>query len=246
MLEWDDGQENNEYELAEADASLDSRIAAELEQEREQELEIQLEDDQLPPVNDEEQPPEKKRLKRELEREALIRLEDAARTPEDFSAIIDWWDRLDRNRERRERDHEVGRSDIPLEYRKSYDGLVFPAWLNNPAQTQLSSGNFLDVLFDCPYEMHELTADAFLSKLVLELKEDHKEILYFLAIRLYSSTMLASIRGQTDRNIRKVRGTIIRKLQKKLYQQLNGKRDKGMSLTLQEQEFLAGYEKSRP
>ena len=65
--------------------------------------------------------------------------------------------------------------------------------------------------------MHQLTANAFLSGMIEELSEEHKEILYFLSIRLYSTTQLAQIRGQSDRNIRKVRNTIRKKLQKKLY-----------------------------
>ena len=44
------------------------------------------------------------KLKRELEREALTRLEDAARTPKDFEGVIAWWDRLDRNQEHRQGD----------------------------------------------------------------------------------------------------------------------------------------------
>ena len=37
--------------------------------------------------------------------------------------------------------------------------------MNNPAYRQLMAGNFLDILFDCPYEMHNLTADAFICLL---------------------------------------------------------------------------------
>ena len=33
-----------------------------------------------------------------------------------------------------------------------------------------------------PYEMHQLTANAFLSQMIEELSEEHKEILYFLSI----------------------------------------------------------------
>ena len=55
----------------------------------------------------------------------------------------------------------------------------------DPAIQQLARGYFLDILFDCPYEMHELTADAALSETLRRLKEDHKEIFYFLAIRYY-------------------------------------------------------------
>ena len=61
--------------------------------------------------------PQRRKLKRDLEREALIRLETAARTPADYQYIVSWWDRLDANRERRERYREVLRSNdtLPLE-----------------------------------------------------------------------------------------------------------------------------------
>ena len=36
--------------------------------------------------------------------------------------------------------------------------------------------------------MHNLTADPFISRMVEELSEEHKEVLYFLSLRLYSST----------------------------------------------------------
>ena len=54
-------------------------------------------------------------LHREARALALRRIEESARTEEDFREVIRWWDKLDSNRERRERDHEKGRSDIPLE-----------------------------------------------------------------------------------------------------------------------------------
>lgn len=48
-------------------------------------------------------------LKRELRAQALLRLEDGARTEEDFKEVIKQWDHLDDNRERKERYHEIGR-----------------------------------------------------------------------------------------------------------------------------------------
>ena len=54
--------------------------------------------------------PQRKKLKRELREQALKRLEDSARTVKDFENVISWWDRLDANRERRERYHEISRS----------------------------------------------------------------------------------------------------------------------------------------
>ena len=57
----------------------------------------------------------RRRLKREIQAEALNRLETAARTDDEYAAVMKWWDRLDRNRERRERSYEVLRGDVPME-----------------------------------------------------------------------------------------------------------------------------------
>ena len=153
------------------------------------------------------------------------------------------WNKLDRNRERRERDHENLRGDVPLEYQAVPEPKLIPRWMNNPSYRQLMAGNFLDILFDCPYEMHNLTADAFISRMVEELSEEHKEVLYFLSLRLYSTTRLAAVRGQSDRNIRKLRKTIHKKLQRQMYDHLCGKQEHGGSLTLRERHFLEKYSK---
>ena len=55
--------------------------------------------------------------------------------------------------------------------------------------------------------MHQLTADSFLSKIVERLKDEHKEVLYFLSLHLYSTVKVAIMRGQSGRNIRKLRDT---------------------------------------
>ncbi len=182
-----------------------------------------------------------KRLKREIQAEAIRRLEEAARTEKDFRDVVEEWNKLDRNRERRERDHENLRGDVPLEYQAAPEPRLIPRWMNNPAYSQLMDGNILDTLFDCPYEMHNLTADSFVSRMVEELSEEHKEVLYFLSLRLYSTTRLAAVRGQSDRNIRKLRKTIHKKLQRQMYDHLCTKPENG--LTLRERQFLEEYSK---
>ena len=126
-----------------------------------------------------------------------------------------------------------------LEYMAVPEPGIVPRWLNHPTVRQMSSGNFLDLIFDCPYEMHNLTANAFLSRLIQSLSEEHKEVLYFLSLRLYSTTQLAGLRGQSDRNIRKVRNTIRKNLQRKLYDHLCEKSER--SLTLRERQFMEEY-----
>ena len=227
-------------------APVDETLEEALAEERTLELESELEQDEHPrdydaELEDEEEeaaPTSEKRLKREIRAEALRRLEEAARTESDFLTVVDEWNKLDRNRERRERDHENLRGGVPLEFQAVPEPRIVPLWMNDPEYRQLCSGFFLDILFDCPYEMHELTADKFISDMIRDLSEEHKEVLYFLSLRLYSATKLAALRGQSDRNIRKLRMTIHKKLQRAFYQHLQEKQEAGGSLTLREQEFF--------
>ena len=183
----------------------------------------------------------KKRLVRDMKAEALLRMETAARTEKDFRAVQEVWDSNDRSRERYERLHEVLQGGSNFESKVDYaSAAVFPRWFNDPTFRQLMRGNFLDYLADCPYEMHDLTAKAYLRRNVFGMKEDHKELLFFLYLRLFSPQHVAALRGQTDRNVRKVRDVAIRKLRKKVYAALKA-RD-STYLTKQEREFLAEYE----
>ena len=231
----------------------DDRIAAELEDAYIAVVESEIEkeddpagfDDGIPEdEHDTSAPISFSTLRQETEEVAVERTSKAARTEEDFKVVIGEMNRLDKNRRRRERYHEVLRGDVPLEYKTTYDGLIFPLFLSDPKQRLLHSGQFLDILFDCPYEMHELTGNTFLSQMVKDLKMDHKELLYYLSLHLYSTTRLAAIRGQSDRNIRKVRDTYTRKLQKKLYRHLIQRKNDAGVLTLREKEFLSLYEEA--
>lgn len=229
---------------------FDEDLGAALDDEFETVLESQIEQDEDPidydDVPEDEDDPDAPigfdTLRQQIDEFAVERLGKAARKDTDFDVVIGEMDRLDQNRERRERYHEVLRGDVPLEYQTAYDGTVFPEWMGSPGHRLLTRGQFLDILFDCPYEMHELTSDWFLSYLVKNLKMEHKEVLYFLSLRLYSASKLAQLRGQSDRNIRKVRDTYTRKLQRKLYDHLSGMQESGEPLSLREREFIRLYE----
>ena len=183
-------------------------------------------------------------LKREAKAEALRRYEEAARTQTDFLKVIATWDKLDQNRERRERYNEVLREERTLEYGRSGYGLIFPYWMMDATYRQLSRGNFLDYLADCPYEMHDLTGKAYLRKIVEGMKEDHKEVFFFLYLRQYSPQRLAALRGQTDRNIRKVRDVLLRKVRKKVYYELKRLCEHGYTMNDMERDFYRRYEET--
>ncbi|MBQ6117131.1 MAG: sigma-70 family RNA polymerase sigma factor [Oscillospiraceae bacterium] len=186
----------------------------------------------------------RRRLQREVKAEALERVETSARTHREFENVINIWNRLDKNRERRERSHELLRGDVPVDYglRDNYDALVFPEWMGTPMERQLSAGYFLDWLADCPYDMHDLTEKNYIRKAVAEMKDEHKELLYFLGVKHLSPQQVACLRNQSDRNIRKVRDVMFRKLRKRLYEALQNQMRQGYKPALREARFIRRYE----
>ena len=177
-------------------------------------------------------------LRREARALALRRIEESARTEDDFQKVIEWWDKLDENRERRERDHETGRSTVPLEWgadelylsdRPSYDIVL---------RRLLLAGDFLDLIFDSPETIHELVTDADLSKILEELKPHLKNMLYYLFLRDYSAVEYADSIGQTDRNIRGIRETALKRIRKLYGDVLTYRKENSLSMTLDEKYFL--------
>ena len=226
--------EAEEYEKTRRRLAKEQRIIDEIEADA---AENPIEDDG-DDTGDEQS--ERKLLKRELRAQALKRLEDSARTLKDYENLVAWYDRLDANRQRKERYHELYRSgdDVPLDYGASEDALCFPDTLNDVLTRQERKGDFIDTIFYCPYDIHELVTDADMSVILRELNEDHKFLLFLFALRQYSSTKIAAIRGQSDRNIRKVRNTMLKKIRKKLLAALTEKVQAQQPLTLLEKEFL--------
>ena len=185
-------------------------------------------------------------LHREARALALRRIEESARTEEDFQKVIEWWDKLDANRERKERDHEIGRSTVPLEW--GADELYLP---NRPSYDMvlrklLLAGDFLDLIFDSPETIHELVTDADLSKILEELKPHLKNMLYYLFLRDYSAAEYADNIGQSDRNIRGIRETALKRIRKLYSGILAYRKENSLPMTLDEKYFLAnGVRKKR-
>lgn len=184
-----------------------------------------------------------KKLKRMLKAEALTRLENAARTEDEFNEVIEEWDHLDSNRERKERDHEVRRGVRPLnDGLKDPDGaLIVPLWMSQPLQCQLLRSDYVEMLSACSYEMHDLTDKNYIRKAIMELKESHKELLFYLDVQCRSPQEVAQSRDQTDRNIRKTRQVIYRKLRKSMYYFLIAKQKKGYRPSAMESRFIERY-----
>ena len=141
----EDDEIESEYDTENVDAELSEQAQRQLL--KEQQLIDELEADAAEnPIEDDrpDEDSERKKLKRELQAEALARLEDAARTVSDFEKVVAWWDKLDANRERRERYHEVGRDEVPLEWGASPEQIIIPDPLQHVYWKQILKGEFLD------------------------------------------------------------------------------------------------------
>jgi len=193
-----------------------------------------------------------KKLIREVRREELTRIEEAARTEEDFEELIkNFWNKLDSNSRRRQREHEIKLKDgmthdeITIERTIEdivvADRAVIPQPLNHMWWKKMMHGDFLDTIFNCPYDLPELTSSKSISELVAGLRDNQKEVLYFRAICQWSPQEIAAMRGQTDRNIRKVYDTLIEGLRKKLYEWLLPRYEQNLPLTLAQREFMSTY-----
>lgn len=114
-------------------------------------------------------------------------MEDSARTEEDFRNVQSWWDRLEANADRRYHYHVIGRSDVSLEWGAAPEEVILPELIQNVFWKQITKGEFLDTIFDCLFEMHELVEDSGIAKSINKLKGVHKEVLYYSVIRQYSN-----------------------------------------------------------
>lgn len=190
----------------------------------------------------------RKRIAQSIREEALRRLELSARTVSEFQVLVDCYDREEQSRMRRERRYEALRGNVPLESGAVPEGHLFPRSLSQPNFRQICRGEFDDYLCSCLFVMHDLTDRAHLREIVMNLKLDHKEILFFLGIRLYPTKKLAALRGQTERNIRKVRDTVRKRIHRKLFASLMELQKNSEELIHLEQDFLRTYSplKRRP
>lgn len=231
--ETDDYDEDNE-------ALIPDELSDELADEREQMLEADLYHDEHPidytePNDDEAEPIV---LRREMLKTAIGRIERAARTQEEFENITVCWDKLEQNEARRLRNHELSRGDIPLEFGKTMDGAIFPGDYTQPRWRQILHGNFFEVIHDCPFELDELPTDVTISHTMRELRDEHKVIFYWHYIRQLSCVEIGRMRGQTDRNIRKTRAVLIRKIHKRLLKAWQLSMQSGGNLTDRQQAFV--------
>jgi len=176
-----------------------------------------------------------------LRREALTIIEDAARTQKDFEDVLIIWGKLEQNEAERIADHESGRPEELLDWKVADQGVYIPQPIDRIYFKQEIKGNFLDTIYDCPHELHEMTACKPASGLVEALSELHKELLYYRVIRRWSIQQIAIIRDKTDRNILKMYTKVMDTIRYELFYYLYWRYKKRLLLTTNQRRFVIAH-----
>ena len=177
---------------------------------------------------------------RQVKKEMLRRMESGARAEKDFRMLVAEYDRIEANKQRSIRSNELPRGNLPWEYEIAALPTIFPEWMNQPLEKQLQKGSFLDVIFDCPYELRELVTNGFYSRQFDDLTPDQKFVAYFYFLRQWKTKRIAALKGSSPRAIRKIKTALEANLQEPIYRYLL-KRAERTTLTNTERTFLTEY-----
>ena len=180
-------------------------------------------------------------LQKEAREVAAERIEASARSDDEYDRVTILWDCLGIIESWRLAKAEPLRTELLTEGEFYRSDNIIPPPIKHEWWRQILSGKFLDVIFDCPHEIHELTSSAPIHDIVKALDEKQKEVLYYLAIRLWTPQRLAALRGQTDRNIRKVYAKMIEDIQEKLFGRLYLRYENYLNLTTSQVAFVEWY-----
>ena len=204
-----------------------------------------------------------KRMTRLAEAESLRRIENAARTTGEFKELCDWYDKLDGNRERRERYHEIGTSEYKLlnteigksnkgtdpeqreaERENGYsDGAVIPPPLSAEYWRELMRGDFISTIYDNAEEIWQILGDWQVGRLIKELTVKQRDVLFRRAVRLCSSERIAECTGKTKRGVDKLLAAALKYIRSILAELTRKRLEDELPVTLEKRRFLEWYER---
>jgi DNA-directed RNA polymerase specialized sigma24 family protein len=187
----------------------------------------------------------RKQLIRDVKRAALARMENAARTAEDFKNVIAQWGDLDKTRERRERAHEVPREESLLEWGYS-DGLVFSVPVAHSTRREAMKGDFIEMIYDNAEKIWQLVEDWDVMIELENLSSKQKEVLFLTAAQMCTPQQIACYKDQTDRAVRKFLATVLAHIRSNLAESIREQIGVGVpDMTLAKRQFLEWYEQGK-
>ena len=205
-------------------------------------------------------------LKRQARADYLRRLENSARTVDEFHEVVDMYDKLDDNRERRERYHEIAQSEYKLlntetanrtkgidpEQREAQrknrynEGMIIPPPINHPYWREHMRGDFISCIYDNPEEMWQIFGDWQVGRqLKYVLTDKQKEALFLSAVRLATTEQIACYTDKTDRAVRRLIADALENIRSPLAFLTLLRLTGGLPVTLEKRRFLKWYERKK-
>jgi DNA-directed RNA polymerase specialized sigma24 family protein len=172
----------------------------------------------------------RKYLTQAMVRESIERLEEAARTDEEFEVVVDWWDKLDKKIQ------EAFEKTIWSTDNNKFD------W--NKYSATIKQADISHMLFHCVCQMHNLIEDDDFAQLFEKATDKQKEILFLRVVRGCTPQKIAACLEMTDRNVRDMENRIIGKIKKGFYIILKKRQDKKIKLRKHELEFISKIEQN--
>jgi bacterioferritin-associated ferredoxin len=173
--------------------------------------------------------------------QSISRLEDSARTQAEFENVIEWWDK----RDKRIKD-ALDKKMMSLA-NETFDIGVFRKG-SHRIISQFGGRNhyivdFLTPMYFCICQMHNLTDDADLSRLIKKATDKQKAVVFPCVLINCPPQKIALCHGMTDRNVRDIFDRTISKIRKGMYEVLKKRQADGGSLTTEHKAFLKTIDK---
>ena len=201
-------------------------------------------------------------LKRQVRADFLRRVENSARTVDEFQEVVDMYDKLDANRERRERYNEIGMNEYKLlntdigrsgksvdpQQRETdrlngySDGAVIPTPICHPYWRELMRGDFISYIYDSALEIWQVFGDWQVGRLYRnELTDKQKETIFLSAVRLASTEQVGCYTDKSDRAVRRLLAAALENIRRPLSKMTQKRLDDGLPVTLEKRRFLEWY-----
>ena len=187
-----------------------------------------------------------KALKRDAKALYLLRLEEAARTVDEFRELVKMHNALDRNRERMIRRHEThcDNDGTPLEEIDVYGKRAVPIPIQHPYWRELIRGDFINYIFDNPAEMWQIIEDEQIAEpLHYALTEKQAEALFLHVVRLAKTEHIACYTDKSERAVRRLVADAKKRIRQMLARDVLADINAGLPTTLEKRRLIEQYEK---
>jgi DNA-directed RNA polymerase specialized sigma24 family protein len=168
--------------------------------------------------------------------ESISRLEDAARTQAEFENVIEWWDKRDKKIK-----DALDKKVLSIAHTTFDIGLYRKG---DHRQKSVFNGrnlyyeDYLNLIFCCVCQMHNLTDDGDLSRLINKATDKQKAVFFPRVIKGCTPQKIAECYDMTDRNVRDITDRMVSKIRMDMYEALKKRQAGGGSMTLQQRVFL--------